>query len=113
VKAITAIIQPARLYSVLTALRDLPGMPGLTASDVRGFARGHPDPKSKSHGIDAVDSFEMIKIECVVPDEISATVIETIMGQAHTGNPQDGKIFVSDVQDVVAIRTGLRGKEAI
>lgn len=112
-KAIMAIIQPARLYSVLTALRELPGMPGLIASDVRGFARGHPDPKSKSHGIDAVDNFEVMKIECVVPDELSAAVIETIVGQAHTGNPGDGKIFVSDVQDVVGIRTGLRGEEAI
>jgi nitrogen regulatory protein P-II 1 len=113
VKAITAIIQPPRLYSVLTALRELPGMPGLTASDVRGFARGHPDPKSRSHGIDAVDSFEMIKIECVVPDAISAQVIETIVAQARTGNPGDGKIFVADVRDVVGIRTGLRGEEAI
>lgn len=112
-KQITAIIQPARLYSVLTALRDLPGMPGLTVSDVRGFARGHADPKSRSHGIDAVDSFEMTKIECVVPDEISSNVIETIAREAHTGNPRDGKIFVSDVQDVVGIRTGERGKEAV
>jgi nitrogen regulatory protein PII len=112
-KEIKAVIQPSRLYSVVTALRDLPGLPGLTVSDVRAFPRGHAEPRARSHGIDAVDSFQMVKIECVVADEHAQVVVETISRAAHTGNPGDGKIFVYDIQDVVAIRTGLRGEEGL
>lgn len=112
-KEIKAVIQPARLYSVLSALRDLPDMPGLTVSELRGFPGGHSDPRSRSHGIDAVDSFEVMKIECVVNDALAAAVVETIEKAAHTGNPGDGKIYVYRVDEVVQIRTGKRGDEAI
>lgn len=112
-KEIKAIIQPGRLYTVLTALRDIPDMPGLTVSEIRGFPRGHADPRSPSHGIDAVDSIELAKVECVVPDQKADAVVNIIAGAAHTGNPGDGKIFVSDIQDAVKIRTGERGEKAI
>lgn len=112
-KEIKAIIQPARLYSVLTALRDIPDMPGFTVSEIRGFPRGHADPRSPSHGIDAVDSFELVKVECVVPDAKAYAVVDAVARTAHTGNPGDGKIFVTDVEDAVSIRTGERGEEAI
>lgn len=112
-KEIKAIIQPARLYSVLTALRDIPELPGVTVSEIRGFPRGHADPRSSSHGIDAVDSFDLVKVECVVPDEKVDAVVDAIARAARTGNPGDGKIFVLDVQDAVSIRTGKRGEDAI
>lgn len=112
-KEIKAIIQPSRLYPVLTALRDIPEMPGFTVSELRGFPKGHADPQSRSHGIDAMDSFEMTKIECVVPDEIARAVVDAIARAAHTGNPGDGKIFVYDVEDAVKIRTGEHGEQAI
>jgi nitrogen regulatory protein P-II 1 len=112
-KEIKAIIQPSRLYSVLTALREIPGMPGLTVSEIRGFPRGHADPRSQAHGIDAMDSVEMVKIECVVPDERVSAVVDAITRAAHTGNPGDGKIFVSEVSNTVKIRTGEHGEQAI
>ena len=112
-KEIKAIIRPARLYAVLTALREIPGMPGFTMSEVRAFSGAHPDPRSRSHGIDAIDSFELTKIECVVDDEKATAVVDTIARAAHTGNPGDGKIFVYEVRDAVNIRTGEHGEKAI
>jgi nitrogen regulatory protein P-II 1 len=112
-KEIKAVIQPSKLYAVLTALRDIAGMPGLVVNDAQGFPRGHPDARSESHGIDALDSVELTMIECVVPDSIAPDVVDAIARAAHTGNPGDGKIVISDVVDIVEIRTGLRGEKAI
>lgn len=112
-KEIKAIIQRDRLYAVMTALRDLPEAPGFTMSEIRGFPRGHADPLSRSHGIDAIDSFEMMKIECVVSDEKAEIIVEAIRKAAHTGTGGDGKIFVYEVADAIAIRTGARGDEAV
>lgn len=112
-KEIKAIIQSGRLYPVISALRDIPGTPGFTLSEIRGFHRGHADPLSRSHGIDAIDSSQMMKIECVVKDEKLELVLEAIRKAAHTGTHGDGKIFVYDVNDVIAIRTAARGEEAL
>lgn len=112
-KEIKAFVQPTKLYTVLMALRDIPSMPGFIVSDVRGFPRGHPDSDSRSHGIDALDSLEMTKIECVVSDDLAPLVVETIAGAAHTGNTRDGKIVIGYVEDIVKIRTGQRGEDAI
>jgi nitrogen regulatory protein PII len=112
-KGIKALIRPPRLYDVIVAVREIAGAPGLTVSEVRGFPRSDEQLPKRSGGIDLFDSFEMTKVECVVPDEKVALLVETIARAAHTGNPGDGKIFTSDVQDAVKIRTGERGKEAI
>ena len=112
-KEIKAVIQHSKLYEVMSALRDIPSMSGFIVSDIRGFPRGHADPESQSHGIDAIDSFEMTKIECVVPDSLAAVVVETIVRAAHTGNPRDGRIVISAVEDIVKIRTGKHGEEAL
>jgi nitrogen regulatory protein P-II 1 len=112
-KEIKALIRPPRLYEVIVAVRELPEAPGLTVSEVRGFPRSNEVTPKRSSGIDLFDSFEMTKVECVVPDEMAALLVETIARAAHTGNPGDGKIFISDVQDAVKIRTGERGKEAV
>ena len=112
-KEIKAVIQPARLYTVLMALRDIPFMPGFIVTDARAFPRGHPDAGSQSHGIDALDSFELSRIECVVSDSLAPLVVEAISRSAHTGNPGDGKIVISVIEDIVKIRTGQHGEEAI
>ena len=112
-KEIKAIIQPTKLYSALMALRDVPGMPGFIVSDTRAFPRGHPAAGSPSHGIDALDSFEMAKLECVVPDDLAAVAVDVIVRATHTGDPGDGKIVVCDIEDIIKIGTGQRGEEAI
>lgn len=112
-KEIKAVIKQARLYEVLSALRDIPGMPGFIVSETRAYPGTHADPRSQSHGIDAIDSRVMAKIECVVLDEKAPLVVEAIARAAHTGDPGDGKIFVLEVQEAVKIRTGERGEEAL
>ncbi len=112
-KQVIAIIQPSRLYQVLTAVRELAGAPGVIVTDARAFPRGHSDPGSASHGIDAMDSFSIVRVEAVVPDALAGVFTEEIRRAAHTGNPRDGKIFISPVDDAVAIRTGMHGEEAI
>lgn len=112
-KEIKAVIQPSKLYAVLMALRDITAMPGFIVTDARGFPRGHPDARSQSHGIDALDNFELTRIECIVSDNLVPLVVEAISRAAHTGNPGDGKIVVSDIVDIIQIRTGLHGEEAI
>jgi nitrogen regulatory protein PII len=112
-KEIKAVVRPARLYSALMALRDIPGMPGFIVTDTRAFPRGHPLAGSHSHGIDALDSFEMVKIECVVPDRLATAAVEAIEKATSTGDPGDGKIIVCDIEDIVRIATGQHGEEAI
>ncbi|MGH9367084.1 MAG: P-II family nitrogen regulator [Thermoanaerobaculia bacterium] len=112
-KEIKAILQPARLFAVLSALREIPEMPGVTVSDLRAFPRGHAQLRSPSHGIDAMDSYEAVKLECVVMDELAPAAIDAIARAARTGNPGDGKIYVYDVADAIRIQTGKRGEEAI
>jgi nitrogen regulatory protein P-II 1 len=112
-KEIKALIRSAGLYDVIVAVRELAGAPGMTVSEVRGFPRSDEAAAKKSGGIDLFDSFEMTKVECVVPDERADLLVETIARAAHTGNPGDGKIFIYDVQDAVKIRTGERGEEAV
>jgi nitrogen regulatory protein P-II 1 len=84
-------------------------VPGITVSTVSGFGRG----LGGVEGSRRVDDAPMIKIEVVVPDALAEQVVETIARSAHTGRGGDGKIFVSEVADVVKIRTGERGEAAI
>lgn len=112
-KEIKALIQPSKLYDVVMALHRIQSMPGFIVSDIRGFPRGHADPESQSHEVDSIDSFEMMKVECVVPDSLAHLVVEAIALSAHTGNPRDGQIVISTVEDMVKIRTGQHGEEAV
>lgn len=112
-KEIKAIIQPFMLTRVATALHKIEGLPGLTISEIRGFgkSRGKKEDGGNDEGV-----YEFVpknKIEVVVPDELTELVVNTIQENAHTGNPGDGKIFVTEVVNVVKIRTNERGKEAI
>jgi len=111
-KEIKAIVQPFMLIKVVSALHKIEGLPGITISEIKGFG------KSRGRKENAVDEgiFEFVpkcKIEVVVPDVLVEKVVNTIQENAHTGNPGDGKIFVTEVSSVVKIRTNERGEGAI
>lgn len=111
-KKIEAIIKPFKLESVKEALTDL-GVAGMTVSEVKGYGRqkGH---KEVYRGAEYNVEFNpKIKIELVVDGELVDKIIEAIRGAANSGKIGDGKIFVLPVEDVMRIRTGERGKEAI
>lgn len=110
---IKAIIQPFMLERVLRALVTLHDLPGLTVSEVAGWGRTQADDARDvvHHGGHAFAS--MKKIEIVVADHRVAEIVETIRRAAHTGNPGDGKIFVSEVGEAVKIRSGQKGDAAI
>ena len=112
-KEIKAVVRPSKLYAALMALRDLPGMPGFIVTETRAFPRGHPKAGSRSHGIDALDSFEMVKLECVVPDVLADAAVNAIVVATATGDPGDGKITICHIEDIIRIATGQRGEEAI
>ena len=112
-KEIKAIIQPFMLTRVVTALHKIEGLPGITISDTKGFgkSRGKKENYTDEEGI-----YEFVpknKIEIVVHDEIAEIVVNAIQENAHTGNPGDGKIFVTNLENVVKIRTNERGEIAI
>ena len=109
---IEAIIRHYKLEDVKAALTDK-GVVGMTVSEVRGFGRqrGH---KEQYRGAEyTVDFLPKLKIEIVVEDSQVPTAIEAITESAKTGRVGDGKIFVSAIQDVIRIRTGESGNEAI
>lgn len=111
-KKIEAIIKPFKLDDVKEALDGI-GIKGMTVSEVKGFGRqkGHVE---LYRGAEYEISFvPKIKIEIVTSDEKVENVIETILKSAKTGNIGDGKIFVSDVNDVIRIRTGERGSDGL
>jgi len=112
-KEIKAIIQPFVADHVLAALRELPELPGATVSEVKGFGRGRAVGARSDAREAGIFGVQKVKLEIVVPDELVERVILVITRHAHTGNPGDGKIFVSAVDEVVKIRTGERGTGAI
>lgn len=113
-KEIKAIIQPFMLSKVIGALKELEGLPGVTVdTSVRGFGKGRAADASSRVVEDLVEYVPKAKLEIVVPDDLVETVVSVIQKNAHTGNPGDGKIFVYNVEEVVKIRTGERGENAI
>ena len=111
-KKIEAIIKPFKLDDVKQALHDV-GVQGMTVSEVKGYGRqkGH---KEIYRGAEyEVDFIPKVKIELVVDAAITDQVIDTIMQAAGTGKIGDGKIFVLPVDEVVRVRTGEKGKDAI
>lgn len=111
-KKIEAIIRPFKLEDVKEALLDT-GIRGLTITEVRGYGRqkGHTEVyRGSEYRIEFVPK---IKIEIVVKDELVEKAIDAIIKIAKTGQVGDGKIFISDIADVVRIRTGESGTEAL
>lgn len=111
-KKIEAIIKPFKVDDVKNALTKV-GIQGMTISEVKGFGRqkGHTEVyRGAEYTIDFVPK---AKIELIVTDDLAPQVIETIERAAKTGKIGDGKVFVSSVDEVIRIRTGERGKDAI
>lgn len=111
-KKIEAIIKPFKLDEVREALSGL-GVSGLTATEVKGFGRqkGHTELYRGAEYV--VDFLPKIKLEVVVPAGLLDTAVEAIIKAAHTGKIGDGKIFISTVEQVIRIRTGETGKDAL
>ena len=112
-KAIKAIVQPFQLSAVVEALEQIAGLPSLTLCDVRGFARQRGRNTRDSLDDEGILYAKKVQIEVVVPDALAEDVIRTIRDSAHTGNPGDGKIFVSSVDDAIRVRSGDRGDAAL
>lgn len=111
-KMVTAVIKHFRLDDVRKALTDM-GVVGMTATEVKGFGRqkGHMEVY---RGVEyEVRFLPKVKIEVAIPDEKLDNVLKAIQEGAKTGEIGDGKIFIYNLQDVIRIRTGERGEEAI
>lgn len=111
-KLVMAIIKPFKLDEVREALTPL-GVQGLTVSEVKGFGRQKGQTEIYRGAEYVVNFLPKVKIEVVVKDEMVQRVVETIQSAAHTGKIGDGKIFVSDVAQVVRIRTGETDADAL
>ena len=111
-KKVEAIIKPFKLEEVKDALGEV-GIEGMTVSEVKGFGRqkGHSEIYRGTEY--TVDFLPKTKFEIVIADDRAQKAVEAILGAAKTGKIGDGKIFVSEVEEAVRIRTGERGAEAL
>jgi nitrogen regulatory protein P-II 2 len=111
-KLVTAILKPFKLDDVREALSDI-GITGITVTEVKGFGRqkGHTELYRGAEYV--VDFLPKIKMEIAIADEQVEAVIDTITQAANTGKIGDGKIFVSTLEQVIRIRTGETGKDAL
>jgi len=109
---IDAIIKPFRLDAVKEALQDL-GVQGMTVTEVRGFGRQKGHAELYRGAEYTVDFVPKVKLEVVVGEDLVAKVVDAISTHARTGKIGDGKIFVYPLKDVVRIRTGETGVQAI
>ena len=111
-KLITAIIKPFKLDDVRQAVADI-GIQGITVTEVKGFGRqrGHTELYRGAEYV--VDFLPKAKVELAVADDIAEQVIEAISNTARTGKIGDGKIFVSDLEQAIRIRTGETGPDAV
>ena len=111
-KMITAIIKPFKLDDVRQAVAEI-GVQGITVTEVKGFGRqkGHTELYRGAEYV--VDFLPKAKLELAVDDDILDQVIEAIIDTARTGKIGDGKIFVTDLSQVIRIRTGETGPEAV
>jgi nitrogen regulatory protein P-II 1 len=112
VRKIEAIIKPFKLDEVKEALHGI-GIQGMTVTEVKGFGRqkGHTELYRGAEYV--VDFLPKIKLEIAVSDDLVDKVVDAIVSAANTGRIGDGKIFVMPMQEVIRIRTGERGPEAL
>lgn len=111
-KLITAVVKPFKLDDVREALSEI-GVQGITVTEVKGFGRqkGHTELYRGAEYV--VDFLPKVKIEVAVSDELTDKVIEAITKAANTGKIGDGKIFVTNLEQIIRIRTGETGADAI
>ena len=112
VKKVEAIIKPFKLDEVKEALHEV-GVSGITVTEAKGFGRqkGHTELYRGAEYV--VDFLPKVKLEVVIPDELTDNVVEAIANAAQTGRIGDGKIFVVPIESAVRIRTGERDEAAI
>ncbi len=111
-KKIEAVIKPFKLDEVKEALQEL-GVQGMTVIEAKGYGRQKGQTELYRGAEYVVDFLPKIKIEVIIADDQLAAVVEAIAGAARTGRIGDGKIFVSNIEDVIRIRTGETGSVAI
>ena len=111
-KKIEAIIKPFKLDEVKDSLNEI-GLKGITVTEAKGFGRqkGHTELYRGAEYV--VDFLPKVKIEIVLEDSLVEKAIEAIQQAAHTGRIGDGKIFVTNVEEAIRIRTGEKGSDAI
>ncbi len=111
-KMITAVIKPFKLDDVRETLAGI-GVQGVTVTEVKGFGRqkGHTELYRGAEYV--VDFLPKVKIEVALPESMVDGAVEAILNSARTGKIGDGKVFISDLQEVIRIRTGETGDEAI
>jgi nitrogen regulatory protein P-II 2 len=111
-KLVTAIIKPFKLDDVRQALHEV-GIAGMTVSEIKGFGRQKGHTELYRGAEYSVDFLPKLKLEIAVTTELAEQVVEAIQKSAATGKIGDGKIFVSSLEEVVRIRTGETGAQAI
>lgn len=111
-KQIEAIIKPFKLDEVKESLTKL-GIQGMTIAEVKGFGRQKGHTELYRGAEYSVDFLPKVKIQILVPDEKAPQVVETVVKAARTGKIGDGKIFISPVEEIIRIRTGEKGPDAI
>ena len=111
-KKIDAIIKPFKLDDVKESLKEV-GVQGLTVTEIKGFGRqkGHTELYRGAEYV--VDFLPKIKLEIIVSDDMVTRVVDAIMDSARTGKIGDGKIFILPMEEVIRIRTGERGEDAL
>jgi nitrogen regulatory protein P-II 1 len=111
-KKIEAIIRHFKLDEIKTALTEV-GVEGMTITEVKGYGRQKGHTEMYRGNEYAIDFVPKVKMEVVVTADNMKKVVDTIMEKAQTGQMGDGKIFISDLAEVVRIRTGETGKDAV
>jgi|TARA_Y100000294_G_scaffold112689_1_gene104456 nitrogen regulatory protein P-II 1 len=109
---IDAIIKPFKLDEVKDKLNEI-GVKGITVSEVKGFGRQKGHTELYRGAEYKVDFLPKIKMEIIISEDMEDQVVDAIIKTAQTGKIGDGKIFISDLKDIIRIRTGDKGKEAI
>jgi nitrogen regulatory protein P-II 1 len=111
-KLVTAILKPFRLEDVKSALEAI-GVQGMTVSEVQGFGRQRGHTEVYRGAEYTVDFVPKVRLEILVDDADAAGVLDAIVGAAQTGSIGDGKVWTTPVEDVVRVRTGERGPDAL
>ena len=111
-KLITAIIKPFKLDEVREALSDI-GIQGMTVTEVKGFGRQKGHTELYRGAEYTVDFLPKLRLELAIPDVMIEQVVECLTQAAHTGKIGDGKIFVTDIEQAIRIRTGEQGENAL
>jgi nitrogen regulatory protein P-II 1 len=111
-KKIESIIRPHLIDAVKNALQEV-GVVGMTVSEVKGFGRQKGHTETYRGAEYKVDFLPKVKIEVAIPDALADAAVDAVMKTARTGKFGDGKIFVSRIEEVVRIRTGERGDQAL